>query len=81
MRYGPSGFIGWHHDGGCKLSFSVVLQAADAGGSMEFKTGDGVLDINAEVGELVAFESSRDHRITEITAGERVSLVGWLEGE
>ena len=82
---------GWHMDFGSgdfahrKLSVSVVLSPRGnyEGGNFEFE------DINIppehrkhleHVGSALIFPSLYRHRVTPVTRGKRVSLVGWLTG-
>ena len=52
----------------------VLLQAADSGGELLL----GGVAVPLAPGTLVMFPADATHSITEITAGERLSLVGWF---
>ena len=52
------------------------------GGDFEFNKDIGKLDQNKmrQKGTILVFPSFLYHRVTEVTEGERFSLVGWYEG-
>lgn len=83
----------WHFDSFFKSKnrsdrkLSFVLQLSDPndyeGGQFEFKNFDGVeFDKNDFLpkGSVLVFPSFFEHRVTEVTAGKRYSLVSWIEG-
>lgn len=85
--YGPGSRFDWHIDTGRmenrfrKVTVSVQLSAPG-----EYEGGD--LDLVGHRpglywrmrGSAVAFASILGHRVTPITRGQRVALVGWMEG-
>ena len=78
-RYRIGDYYNWHCDAGGKekdrqLSFSVQLNDDYAGGDLEI--GGHVMP--RRKGCLTVFPSDLKHRVTEVTDGERFSLVGWI---
>lgn len=63
------------------LSFSVQLSSPDVyeGGDLEIYTAN---DFSAtkNIGDMIIFESTLLHEVKQVTAGTRVSLVGWVHG-
>lgn len=87
---GPGSHYSWHADTGGgvaslrKLSFSLQLSPADSyeGGDLEFAQP---MDRETkktfrQQGTSVVFPSYLTHRVTPVTKGKRVSLVGWISG-
>ena len=80
----------WHSDTGGgmaslrKLSFSLQLTAPEAydGGDLEFTEpiNDEMRAMCRQQGTAVIFPSYVTHRVTPITRGARISLVGWISG-
>jgi len=78
----------WHQDsGGDKYStrkLSVVIQLSDPeeyeGGALEF-LGFESEKVPTEQGTVIIFPAFNPHRVTEVTKGERFSLVAWTTGE
>lgn len=81
----------WHMDFGAgefanrKLSISVLLTPGDEyeGGDFEFQdTGmpDEHRTVLRQQGAAVIFPSFYRHRVTPVTRGKRISLVGWMGG-
>ena len=84
-RYDPGGHYAWHQDASNpsfsryrRVSLSIVLQHAEAGGHLEIKNHD-LPDM--QLGDCVLFDSSTYHRVTPVQAGVRESLVAWFERE
>jgi len=63
------------------LSFSVQLSSPEVyeGGELEIYTAT---DFSAtkNIGDMIIFESTLLHEVKQVTAGTRVSLVGWVHG-
>jgi PKHD-type hydroxylase len=86
----PGTHYAWHSDTGGgvaslrKLSFSLQLTPGDAyeGGDLEFtQPMDARLrQIFREQGTAIVFPSYLTHRVTPVTKGKRISLVGWISG-
>lgn len=88
------GRYNWHHDSFFKSKnrsdrkLSFVLQLSDPleyeGGQFEFKNFDGTAEFDKNdflpKGSVLVFPSFLEHRVTEVTAGKRYSLVSWIEG-
>ena len=87
-KYDQSDQFNWHSDfsGGPasqrKLSMSVQLSDPDEyqGGDLQFMINDQAHNALRTPGTLVVFPSFVMHRVTPITAGSRMSLVGWVNG-
>lgn len=81
------GHYRWHQDlGGKNMSIrklSLVLLLNDAasfeGGQLELFNHGGAIE-ELKQGTVVAFPSYEPHRVTEVTKGERWSLVSWVSG-
>ena len=50
------------------------------GGELELKLNDVTKSYKMDLGDVIVFPSDSCHRITPITSGERISLVGWMGG-
>lgn len=76
----------WHQDfGNGKISvrkLSVVVQLSEPesyeGGELEFFNYPE--KVSKGLGDLVVFPSFQFHRVTEVTKGQRYSLVAWISG-
>jgi PKHD-type hydroxylase len=88
-EYPAGGHFDWHTDitGGRtsnrKLSLSVQLSDPDdySGGNLEFVTAKDSNNIDArQQGTAIIFPSYLHHRVTEITAGTRWSIIAWVAG-
>lgn len=91
-KYEKGDFYDYHTDSFLKPNIcsqrklSVTVQLSDSidyvGGDFEFNKTIGKLDRNKarEKGTILVFPSFLNHRVTEVTKGERFSLVGWYEG-
>ena len=69
-----------------KLSFSLQLSDSHdyTGGDLEFtelNTDEEFSENIRKKGTVVVFPSFLQHRVTEITKGQRYALVGWREGK
>ena len=85
--YGPGSTFDWHIDTGRRETrlrkMTVSLQL-----SSPAQYSGGNLDIIGHVrspywrlqGSAVAFASILGHRVTRVTQGTRIALVGWMEG-
>ena len=95
-EYNKGSFYNWHQDSFLgeakqgmyerKLSFSIQLSDSDAytGGDLEFKDIDSTPELKEKLrqkGTVVVFPSFLQHRVTEVTKGQRHALVGWREGK
>ena len=61
------------------ISVVILLNDDFEGGDLEYKTNLGGIDkFDKGVGNLFIFNSSIEHRVTEIVKGVRYSLVSWL---
>ena len=95
-EYNKGSFYEWHQDSFLgeatqgiyerKLSFTVQLSDSDAytGGDLEFTDIDSTPELKEKLrqkGTVIVFPSFLQHRVTEITEGQRHALVGWREGK
>ena len=86
-RYRQGDFYDWHLDIGKtdtssrKLSLSVQLSAPDdyAGGELVVAGYENEKPVK-EIGSVIVFPSYLSHRVNEVTAKERWSLVAWVHG-
>ncbi len=87
-EYGVGQFFDWHLDIGKnessirKISFIVQLsdEADYEGGEFEVFASVHPVAVPKTRGTIVLFPSYILHRVTKITRGTRVSLVGWIGG-
>lgn len=87
-KYRDGDFYGWHQDNGPKKmsvrKLSVVVQLSHPedyqGGELQFLGYEGG-NVPKSIGSVILFPSFNPHRVTEVTKGERFSLVGWVTGE
>ncbi len=63
------------------LSFTLFLTAPDSyeGGSLRLYGTDGVEEIKLDPGQAIFYPSGDLHEVTEVTDGERLVIVGWLQ--
>ncbi len=88
IQYEKGEFFDWHLDFGPgeashrKLSVTVQLSDEDAyeGGDLEFKINNRTESAPRRKGTVIIFPSFILHRVTEVTAGKRNSIVGWISG-
>ncbi len=90
-RYEGGGTYGLHVDaafmGGpddslrTDLSFTLFLAPPDdyAGGELQIAGDTGVKSFKEQPGTLVIYPTHALHQVTAVTAGARVSVVGWIE--
>lgn len=92
LRYHHGHHQGWHHDRHeshphigdrlASITLSIVVMLSDpsryAGGRLEVRTDAGPEAAPVDRGTVVVFPSSTEHRVTEVLAGERCSLVAFL---
>lgn len=87
-KYDQSDLFNWHLDygGGLastrKLSLSVQLSEPEAyeGGDLQFMINDKLYNMPRSAGTVIVFPPFMMHRVTAITSGTRMSLVGWVHG-
>lgn len=89
LKYGVGGHFQWHRDSGDasirpqrKLSFTVLLSDPadyDGGDFQIFDGGERTVKAK-DKGTFIVFPSDTQHRVTEVTRGERYTLVGWIGG-
>ena len=64
-----------------QLSFTIQLTDDYEGGVFEYNNSGSVVSVTPKLGSLYIFPSFVRHRVTPITVGCRVSLVGWYLGK
>lgn len=87
-NYRENDHFNWHLDIGNqgtsnrKLSLSLQLDDGNSyeGGDLQFMVDSQVYNAPREKGTLIIFPSYILHRVTPITAGSRMSVVGWVTG-
>ena len=90
-KYKLDGHYSWHYDSGPNMpehrKLSVVLGLSDPdsyeGGELQINAhGDQNKPHSLKIkrGDLVVFPSFMGHRVTPVTSGERLTLVGWAVG-
>jgi PKHD-type hydroxylase len=90
-KYKPGGHYTWHYDSGPnlldhrKLSFVVALSDPNSyeGGELQINvTGDANAPHSMKIrkGDMIVFPSYVAHRVTPVTSGERMTMVGWVVG-
>jgi len=90
-KYKVNGHYDWHTDSGTNLSehrkLSFVLGLSDIddykGGILELNLSGNAKKphkLKLKKGRLVVFPSYIPHRVTKVTEGERLTLVGWVVG-
>jgi PKHD-type hydroxylase len=87
-KYEVGGHYDWHIDTGNsfsnrKLSFSIQLSDSNdyEGGDLEFLNSVTKKEDLRKKGCIIIFPSFLAHKITPVTKGTRLSLVGWIHGE
>jgi len=86
-KYGLGDGYGWHVDsptmGGYRsdISFTIFLREKDAyeGGELEFDFGTHKMRVKGERGQMVFYPTGVLHRVSPVTKGERVVIVGWIQ--
>jgi PKHD-type hydroxylase len=91
--YDSNQHYGWHVDVDLnnvsefqrKLSFSLLLSDDYEGGELQIEGGspsteERVKTVPLKRGDMVVFPSYVWHRVTPVTRGRRISLVGWVDG-
>lgn len=84
IEYPTGGYYKWHKDSSPNTEFasrllSVVIQLNDnyEGGELLYKTPKGEFVFEKGLGNLHIFSSSIWHSVTEVTSGQRYSIVNW----
>ena len=90
-RYGPGERYGAHMDDALMaegegllrsdLSFTLFLSDLGAyeGGELVLEGTDGERAVKPAAGALVVYSTGALHRVEEVTAGERLAAVGWVQ--
>ena len=91
-EYKEGTYYGWHVDNPTyqsghapndyrttKLSFTLFLNEDYEGGNLEIETEDGTKCIKMSTGDAVFYPTDYLHRVTPVTKGTRIVVVGWLD--
>lgn len=86
-RYEPGMGYGWHTDEALidntrtDLSFTLFLSdlASYEGGALEITNSSGTEALRLPAGSVVVYSSGDLHRVTEVTRGQRLAVVGWVQ--
>ena len=63
-----------------KLSYTLFLNDGYEGGTLEFKTGEGMISYTGPVSRMIIFPSYLLHKVNPVTSGTRWAMVGWAHG-
>jgi len=87
MKYDVGGHYDWHIDVGKKVAnrkLSFIIQLSDPttyeGGDIEIMDAKIKTEVLRAQGNITFFPSFIPHKITKVTKGERLSIVGWIHG-
>ena len=76
MDVGGEGPMGYR-----KISATLLVNDDYEGGEFQIKTGrENYIPPQQETGNLLFFPSYLVHRVTLVTKGTRVAIVGWVHG-
>ena len=89
-RYGQGAFYKRHVDNALMgpfpsmrtdLSITIFLNDPDAydGGTLSLETPFGVQEYRLEAGDAILYPTHYPHWVTEVTRGERLAVVTWIE--
>lgn len=85
-RYRTGMTYGWHVDNAViqgvrsDLAFTVLLWGTGGqGGVLELDLPGGIQAVDLRPGDAVLYPATTIHRVTEVTGGERVAVVGWVQ--
>ena len=88
-RFDPGMSYGWHTDEAfidnvrTDLSFTLFLSDPESydGGALELNSSAGNEVVRLAAGHAVVYSSGDLHRVTEVTRGQRLAVVGWLQSK
>ena len=86
-RFDPGMSYGWHTDEAfidnvrTDLSFTLFLSDPESydGGALELTNSAGNDLVRLPAGHAVVYSSGDLHRVTEVTRGQRLAVVGWVQ--
>lgn len=63
------------------ISFTLFLSEPDEyeGGELVIQTPVGEMSVKCKSGEMILYDTGFPHRVNEVTGGERLVVVGWIE--
>lgn len=85
--YEVGGHYDWHVDMGVMgmtrtdMSFTIFLTPLDdyEGGSLEMDFGTHKAHVRGRPGQVVVYPTGVLHRVTEVTRGRRLCVIGWIK--
>ncbi len=88
-RFDPGMSYGWHTDEAfidnvrTDISFTLFLSDPESydGGALELNSSAGNEVVRLAAGHAVVYSSGDLHRVTEVTRGQRLAVVGWLQSK
>lgn len=86
-KYGPGETYGWHFDNHLiktqrtDISFTVFLSDPQSyeGGELVLKYPELTKKIKGKQGQILIYPTGVLHKVNEVTKGERISMVGWVQ--
>ena len=86
-KYGQGSYYDWHFDSPnmgsrrADMSFTFFLTPPDEyeGGELEIETDFKNLVSKGKAGEILIYPTEYKHRVLEVSNGQRVCMVGWIE--
>jgi PKHD-type hydroxylase len=86
-KYEPGETYGWHYDNHLikmqrtDISFTVFLSDPESyeGGELELKYQGLTKKIKGKPGQIIVYPTGVLHRVSPVSKGERISMVGWVQ--
>lgn len=86
-KYGPGDTYGWHYDNHIikkqrtDISFTLFLTDPKQyeGGELELKYAQSIKKIKGNAGQILIYPTGVLHKVNEVTSGERLCMVGWVQ--
>jgi len=88
-KYGPGRYYGWHVDSpvmgnpAIRTDLAMTIFLSDPstyeGGDLVLQTGGGVFNFKPAKGDAVLYPCQFLHCVNEVTSGERVAAVTWIQ--
>lgn len=86
-RYKPGMSYGWHADEALidqrrtDLAFTLFLSEPDSydGGALEITSSAGTEAFRLSAGSAIVYSCGDLHQVAEVTRGERLAVVGWIQ--
>lgn len=63
------------------ISFTLFLSRPEnyEGGALVFQTAFGERELRLEAGSMIVYPTGVLHRVSEVTRGERLAIIGWIQ--